>query len=94
MNRAQRRNLVKQKVSADDLNKILKQENQRVLHSTVRGYSAAVTLVLRDKLKFGRTRVERTLNQIQELFDSINKGLLNIDDIEQVIKDELNIEFK
>lgn len=63
------------------------------INKTVEDYSAALLLCLHDKLGFGPVRAQRFATDVQEIFDSILKGYLSIDDIKQTIKDELGIEI-
>lgn len=48
-------------------------------------------LILRDKWGFGATRLERFIDHYWEVYDSIDKGFLNLDDIARVMKEELGI---
>lgn len=94
MNRAQSRMLTKQKISPNDLQQILRSEQDRVLSHVVHNYSVVVATVLHDKLGFGKTRTERTLNHILDLFDSIERGYINEKDLEKVLLEEINVEIK
>ena len=50
-------------------------------------------IVLRDKFGFGKVRLERYLEHYQEAVDSLNKGYLNLKDVEKVMLDEVKIAF-
>lgn len=71
MNRQQRRAANKRGITGRDL----KQERFDSILFAVRYYSVAVAMVLRDKLGFGPIRLNRVMSQIQEMFDSIQRGL-------------------
>lgn len=65
-----------------------------VMDRAITDYSAAVMLCLHDKLGFGPVRAQRFIKDVEELFDSINKGYLTIEDAKQTIREELGIDIK
>jgi hypothetical protein len=91
MNRSERRRLAKKGVTAKDLLNIQRAEGLRAVNLTVHDYSVAVAATLHDKLGFGTMRLSKTLNDISELFDGINKGYVSIEDLEQELKDETGV---
>lgn len=55
-------------------------------------YSMAVALmVLRDKFGFGAKRLEDFIDEVYEMYDSIENDYLDIDDIIQTIEEETGI---
>ena len=50
-------------------------------------------IILRDKFGFGKIRLERYLKHYQEAVDSLNKGYLNLKDVQKVLLDEVKIGF-
>lgn len=50
-------------------------------------------LILRDKFGFGKVRLERYLEHYQDAVDSLNKGYLDLKDVERVMLDEVKIAF-
>lgn len=90
MNRAQKRAAIKRGLALE----YLKQERQDATLDVVRAYSAAVAMVLRDKLGFGVPKIRSTLKQIENLFDSINRDYLAVNDIIQTLEEELDMKFK
>ena len=50
-------------------------------------------IILRDKFGFGKIRLERYLGYYQEAVDSLNKGYLDLKDIERVMLEEVKIGF-
>ena len=94
MNREQRRKAAKKSLTHKDLKVITEQEAYNTLQFTVKQYSAAVMLCLRDKLGFGPVRAQRFMKDVDELFDSINQGYLSLDDIIRTVEEELNISIK
>lgn len=91
MNRAERRRIAKSRVSAKDLLNIQRTEGLKAVNLTVHDFSVAVAMTLHDKLGFGTMRLSKTLNDISELFDSINKGYASIEDLEQTLKEETGV---
>ena len=81
----------------DDLKRAVEnaliEERRKIINIVVHQYTCAVALVLRDRLDFGKTRLLRTLEQINDTFDSIDKGYLFIDDIIKTISDETGIDL-
>ena len=50
-------------------------------------------IILRDKFGFGKIRLERYLGYYQEAVDSLNKGYLDLKDVERVMLEEVKIAF-
>ena len=50
-------------------------------------------IILRDKFGFGKIRLERYLKHYQEAVDSLNKGYLDLNDVQKVLLDEVKIAF-
>jgi len=94
MNRKQRRALSKQNLTHKDLKVIQEIEAKNAIAYTVHQYSAAVALCLHDKLGFGKVRAQRFMQDVEELFDSINQDYLSLDDVLETVKNELGIEIK
>lgn len=51
-------------------------------------------MVLHDKLGFGPVRLNRTMGQIQDMFDSIQRDYVKIADLEKTLLEECGIHFK
>lgn len=49
-------------------------------------------MVLRDKYGYGAKRLEDFIENVADMLDSYNKGYLDLDDIEQTLKEETGIE--
>lgn len=51
--------------------------------------------VMREKERFGHKRLKRVYDEMNDVVDSINKGYINLNDLEQVLSLEydLTIEF-
>ena len=50
-------------------------------------------IILRDKFGFGKIRLERYLGYYQEAVESLNKGYLDLNDVQKVLLDEVKIKF-
>ena len=50
-------------------------------------------IILRDKFGFGKIRLERYLKHYQEAVDSLNKGYLDLNDVQRVMLEEVKIGF-
>lgn len=50
-------------------------------------------MTLRDKNGFGAKRLERFIDDVADMLDSYNRGYLDLDDIEQTLKEETGIEI-
>ena len=50
-------------------------------------------MILRDKFGFGKIRLERYLGYYQEAVDSLNKGYLDLNDVQKVLLEEVKIGF-
>ena len=50
-------------------------------------------IILRDKFGFGKIRLERYLGYYQEAVESLNKGYLDLKDVERVMLEEVKIGF-
>ena len=94
MNRAERRRAARKGITAKDLHAIMREEGLRATRYAVDAYSVAVAMVLYDKLHFDKNKIIKTLKQIEDLFDSVNKDYLTIEDMKTVLSEELGIEFK
>lgn len=57
-------------------------------------YSMAVpTMVLRDDFGFGKKRLDKFLDSYMELYDAIEEGYLNLDDIIETVNEETSVEI-
>lgn len=98
MNRQQRRAIAKKKLTDKDIKAM--EENIKIKTSkdaidfAVTNYTACVALCLHDKLGFGHYRTCRFLRYVDNLFDSINKGYLSLDDVLETVEEEIGITFE
>lgn len=70
------------------------EQGRRESIDIARDYSLAVPIiVLRDYFGFGGKRLERFIDGMYEYYDSIDKKMLNLDDIVKAIREETKIEI-
>ena len=52
-------------------------------------------LVLHDKFGFGAERCKKAISEFEELWDSVNKNYLTLEDIQQTVREtvKLDLEF-
>ena len=93
MNRAERRRLARQGVTDKDIKHLYQRTKKESINQTVRFYSLAMAMVLHDKWGFGEIRLKRFLDQTQEMFDAINEGYLDFNDIHKVLLDECKVDI-
>ena len=93
LNRSTRRRLERNGVVVKELESIIEERTRDAIDYTVKQYSAVLALCLRDKLGFGKIRTRRFLQDVNEVFDSIIKGYLTLDDVIETVKQELDLEF-
>jgi predicted Zn-dependent protease len=62
----------------------------------VNGFALMLCSVLADKWGFGTIRIQRILDQIYYVADSVNKGYITLNDLEEQLYDEhkIRIDFK
>lgn len=98
MNRQQRRAIVKKKLTDKDIKameeNIKAKTSKDAIDFTIMNYIACVALCLHDKLGFGHDRTCRFMRDVDNLFDSINKGYLSLDDVLKTVEEEIGITFE
>jgi hypothetical protein len=94
MNRKQRRQLEKKRVTAKDLKVIEDHSKSRGIDAATTGILASLALTLHDKWGWGHVRITRLLNQIDEQFDAVNKGFVPLEDLLKTVRDELGVDFR
>ena len=66
---------------------------ERAAINATRFILVATASVLTDKYGFGKQKVQQIIKSIEDRADSINKGYINIEDLEQILLDEYDIKF-
>lgn len=94
MNRAERRRLQKKGVTAKDLKMIEEASAKDAINYTTNAMMAVFAICLREKWGWGHVRLKRLLEQVDDVFDSINKNCVTIEDIKKTILEETGILIK
>lgn len=89
MNRQQRRAAEKRGITAKDLRK----EGLHATRMAVDGYSVAVAWTLYDKLGMENDKIVETMKLIEELFDSVSKDYLTLEDMKRTIFEETGLKL-
>lgn len=71
-----------------------RRDADKLIHSSYTAFLLLGIMALRNKFNFGGARIERWLDEINELKDSYEKGYISIYDLQTTIKEETGIEVK
>ena len=91
MNRAERRKLQKKDITAKDLKMIEEASAKDVINYATDAMIASFAICLHDKWGWGKVRLKRLLDQVNETFDCIDKNYVTIEDIKKTIFEETGI---
>lgn len=96
MGRAEIRKQVRQGqvMTVDEHNKRTARELAVLKSIWVRQYSACMATVLRDKFGFGLVRCKRFIEHLQDLMDSVQKGYVDIDDLNKALEEEIGLKIE
>ncbi len=94
MNRAERRKLQKKDITAKDLKMIEEASAKDVINYATDAMIASFAICLHDKWGWGKVRLKRLLDQVNETFDCIDKNYVTIEDLKKVILEETGIQIK
>lgn len=72
---------------------IAKNVEDRVIPRIQAACLAATAVVLHDKFGFGEKRLNKYIEEVFEVFESIYTGYVSFDDLKACIYDELGIDF-
>lgn len=93
MNRAQRRNN-NLTLTSTDITRILNEERREGMKHAVRGMSAAVGLMLKDKFDFTPEQLQKAFKELSVLFVYMKEGRLDLNDIEDTLREECGIDIR
>lgn len=94
MNRAERRRLQKKGITAKDLKMIEEASANDAINYATDAMIASFAICLHDKWGWGHVRIKRLLKQVDDVFDSIDKNYVSIEDLQKTILDEIGIDVK
>lgn len=61
------------------------------VHEAVDRYTVAAAYIIHNELGFGKKRTQRLMTKIMTLFDDIEAGLLDFEDLKQVLAEECDL---
>lgn len=97
MNRAQRRKISKQGINAKTLKVIERRSvskgKDEGMSLAVDGFSVAVAYVMHYKMGYGERKCLTTMKQIHEVFEQMNRGELNIQQMEEDLLRDIGLRF-
>ena len=72
----------------DIVKKARADERKKTIAFSVEAYSSAMTMVLCDKFDFTNDQLQKIATEIGDVFDSILRGYISIEDIKKTLHDE------
>lgn len=94
LNRKQRRATAKAGITDSDLKRLQDVTMKQAVNRATADYSVIMAMVLHDKWGFGPVRLQRFLDQVQDLADSINTDYVSIEDCRKVLEAECGVQFR
>lgn len=88
------RNTSKHGLSKAILEDITNTVKNKVMRVTIRFYSVAVAWTLRKTLNYGDKKIQAVMKNIDECFNKINSGELDLKDMEKQLHEECGLIFK
>lgn len=71
-----------------------RRDADKLIHSSYTAFLLLEIMALRNKFDFGSARIERWIDEINDLKESYEKGYISVQDLQQTIKEETGIEIK
>ncbi len=71
-----------------------RRDADKLIHSSYTAFLLLGIMALRNKFDFGSARIERWIDEINDLRDSYEKGYISVQDLQKTIKEETGIEIK
>ena len=100
MNRsARRRNnndkkVVTYNLTAEQIEQIKKETTDKTLETAFSLMLGIPLMVLRDKYGFGKKRMNEYIDYALETYDSFNKGYFNLEDVEKMLREEVEVNIR
>lgn len=91
LSRQRRRKLERKGIDAAEYKRLTVEIAEDAVSFVVAQYSAALALCLHDKLGFNKEKALKFMGEVQEIFDSVEKGYLSLEDITETVREELDI---
>lgn len=71
-----------------------RRDADKLIHSSYTAFLLLGIMALMTKFDFGSARIERWIDEINDLKESYEKGYISVQDLQQTIKEETGIEIK
>ena len=71
-----------------------RRDADKLIHSSYTAFLLLGIMALRNKFDFGSARIERWIDEINDLRESYEKCYISVQDLQQTIKEETGIEIK
>lgn len=71
-----------------------RRDADKLIHSSYTAFLLLGIMALRNKFDFGSARIERWIDEINDLRDSYEKGYISVQGLQKTIKEETGIEIK
>lgn len=71
-----------------------RRDADKLIHSSYTAFLLLGIMALRNKFDFGSARIERWIDEINDLRDSYEKGYISVQNLQKTIKEETGIEIK
>ena len=69
------------------------QRDRKLIGASMVANKLITLTVLHDKFGYGKKRLQRFIDEYQDVLDSYNKGYVNVDDLKSVLREECGIEI-
>jgi predicted GNAT family N-acyltransferase len=93
MNRATRRALAKKDTADKVLKECLAAQHKTISNTAVNATAVMMFNVLYDKFGFGKTRLKRLWDELNNMSECVNSGMVSIKDLEKILSEELDVHF-
>lgn len=71
-----------------------RRDADKLIHSSYTAFLLLGIMALRNKFDFGSARIDRWIDEINDLRESYEKGYISVQDLQQTIKEETGIDIK
>ena len=71
-----------------------RRDADKLIHSSYTAFLLLGIMALRNKFDFGSARIERWIDEINDLRGSYEKGYISVQDLQKTIKEDTGIEIK
>ena len=94
MNREERRAAQKRGIDHHFIKRLQDETKKNTINDTTNFVVASALLVLRDQFGWGEGRAKRFMEHFTEVFDDVQSGRIEFNDVMKTIEQELRIKFE